>query len=144
MLYIFLVTGLAYFIHISGGTDEICHAHFWWHCFMSYTFLMAGVGYVNVIYTSGGYAIHISGGSCGICVRHISGGSQGHSQTVNLRWARDEHFVIFPHSSIIFSHFSSIFPHFTSSIWFSGWAVRPTGKALTTPLMAVFGYVIHC
>ena len=39
--------------------------------------------------------------------------SQGHSQILNLGWAREEHFLIFSHSSIIFSYFSS----FSSSIW---------------------------
>ena len=41
-----------------------------------------------------------------------SGLHQGCSQTLNLRWARQEHYLIFSHSSIIFSHSSSIFPIF--------------------------------
>ena len=38
--------------------------------------------------------------------------NQGRSQTLNLGWAREEHFLIFPHYSVIFFHFSSICPHF--------------------------------
>ena len=43
----------------------------------------------------------------------------GHSQTLNLRWATEEHFLIFPHSYIIFSHFSLIFLQFflNSVLW---------------------------
>ena len=46
-------------------------------------------------------------------IRHKSGGSQ----TFNLRWwAREDHFLIFPHFSsvllLVFSHFSSICPYF--------------------------------
>ena len=37
---------------------------------------------------------------------------QGHSQTLNIGWAREEHFLIFPHSSIVFSHFPQSFPIF--------------------------------
>ena len=37
---------------------------------------------------------------------------QGRSQPLNFGWAREEHFLIFPHSFLLFSHFSSTFPHF--------------------------------
>ena len=61
----------------------------------------------------------------------IVGSAQGRSQTLNPGWARKQHFLNF--SSILLDFLSS-FLNFSSSIWGSGWAGRPPGKALATPL----------
>ena len=66
---------------------------------------------------------------------HNCGMGRGRSQTLNLGWARDVHFLICPHFSIIFSPFFLNLSSFSSSIWSSGWAAWPPGKALAMPLV---------
>ena len=68
---------------------------------------------------------------------------QGRSQTLNLRWAREEHFLIFPNFFIIFSQFSS----FSSSIKSSGpgWVSKPPtceGPGYTTEVMGGHLFVL--
>ena len=52
---------------------------------------------------------------------------QGHSQTISLGCAREERFLIL---LLFFSNFSSL----SSSVWASGSAALPSGKALAVPL----------
>ena len=53
-----------------------------------------------------------------------NGQKQGRSQTLNLRWARKKHFLIF---LLIFLYFLSFFPNF--SIWSSGALATPLAKS---------------
>ena len=62
---------------------------------------------------------------------------QGRSQPHSPGWARVPLSSFFPQILINFSYFSSNFYLFSSSFWLSGWASRPSGKVLATPLLMI-------
>ena len=59
---------------------------------------------------------------------------QGRSQPHSPGWARVPLSSFLPQISIYFSYFSSKLYLFSSSILPAGWATRPPGKTLATPL----------
>ena len=65
---------------------------------------------------------------------HLKLGAQGRSQPHSPGWARVPLSSFFPQILIIFVLFFLKLFSFSSSFWLSGWATRPTGKALATPL----------
>ena len=67
-----------------------------------------------------------------ITINPIKAETQSCSQPHSPGWARAPLSYFFPQISINFSYFSSNL--FSSSFWSSGWATRPPGKALATPL----------
>ena len=59
---------------------------------------------------------------------------QGRSQPHSTGWARAPLSSFFPSNFDQFILFFLKLYSFSSSFWFSGWAARPPGKALATPL----------
>ena len=69
---------------------------------------------------------------------------QDRSQPHSPGWARVPLSSFFPQIAIKFSYFSSNFYSFSCSFWLSGWASRPPGKALATPLQMIDHMLEFC